>query len=241
MFVKKILMLLYSKILYFLFLNSAKLGTISLVILTGYSLVSSKYFKGPFVFILITLISYSIVDLSINLFMLAGNTVSNILDHLFAWVACIIPSIFYLKIINNLKIKWTVILIVILFCLASLIQIFYKLSIAKPIGAPLLFPLKNSLSIALAIFVHSRLIKSSKIRILKNEPLFWFNLGFLISNLINLFITPIYKAITPFSDDLAFIFGIILSISEPITYTLWAIGVYKLRTQPFRPIASLWP
>jgi hypothetical protein len=76
---------------------------------------------------------------------------------------------------------------------------------------------------------------------MKNEPAFWFNIGFLFANVANLILYPIYKIVTPISDNLAFIFGILINISDPITYTLWAIGVYKLRTQPFRPVASLWP
>jgi hypothetical protein len=232
-------MLGYSHTLYFLFLNSANLATFFLLGLTFFSFLNLRFFKDSYYFIFLTFLAYLFAELLINYFMNSVN--NNWTQHLYSIIACILPSIFYVKSLRIKKLNIVVITIIIIYCLSSITQISYNLITQSSIESPYLFTLKNILSVVLAVILHSKLTKSPKVKAMKNEPAFWFNIGFLFANVANLILYPIYKIVTPISDNLAFIFGILINISDPITYTLWAIGVYKLRTQPFRPVASLWP
>jgi hypothetical protein len=107
--------------------------------------------------------------------------------------------------------------------------------------SPNYFPILSVLLTVLSVMVQALLLRSSKIKALKNEPIFWINLGFIVMNLSALIMQPIFNYALSISDDLAFVVGTIKNLADPITYALWAIGVYKLKTQSFRPIASLWP
>lgn len=233
-------MLLYSKTLYAIYLNSANFGTTFLVILAFFSILNFKYFRDTYFFLFLTFVLYAIIE-GISTYLPKTSQNSQWINYVYAILAATLPSVFYLKSIKNNLLNKITIPFILVFVLFSIFQFGHEVFYEKPFEQVFLFPLKNIIAIFLALVLQTKLSQSIKLKSFKNEPSFWFNIGFFIINVSNLIILPIFKAITPFSDNLAFIFGIIINISDPITYALWAIGVYKLRTQPFRPIASLWP
>ena len=233
-------MLLYSKTLYAIYLNSGNFGTAFLVLLAFFSILNFKHFRDTYFFLFLTFVLYAIIEV-ISTYLIKTSQNIQWINYFYAILAATLPSVFYLKSIKNNLLNKITIPFILVFVLFSIIQFGQEVFYKKPFEQVFLFPLKNVIAIFLALVFHTKLSQSTKIKSLKNEPSFWFNIGFFIINVSNLIILPIFKAVTPFSDNLGFIFGTVYQVADPITYTLWAIGVYKLKTQPFRPIASLWP
>ena len=231
-------MLLYSKFLYFIYQQTANVTVGMLIVLSIFGLYNAKKLMGEYKILLYLWIGYSIFELiSINLHHF-GILHNQFIGHPYSIFAILISSWFYSKVISSPKAHLLIIFVCTIYIAGCIIQIFFS---EKEIKSPILFPLKNILTLTLSIWVQQKIMKSNKIKSIKNEPLYWFNIGFMIINFSNLIITPIFNQVTYISDNIAFITGIIMSIPDPITYTLWAIGIYKLRTLTFRPIASLWP
>jgi hypothetical protein len=234
------MILLYSKSLYALYLNSGDFGTFFLVALALYSLFKFTFFKDSYLYLFLTFIFYAIIEL-FGVYIANNSTNSLWVTHPYSIIACLVPSIFYIKSLNIKSLNKYIWIIIFIFVFSCFYQIFNSLKNNTTLEGPLLFPLKNALIIFLGILFHSKLLKSPKVKSFKKEPSFWFNTGFIVINISNFILDPISVAVIPISDDIAFVVGIFKNLIDPITYTLWAIGVYKLSTQPFRPVASLWP
>ncbi len=231
-------MLLYSEFLYSVYLNSGKFFNLFIYALAFYSFLNWSTFKGEYVILKYFFSGMSVFELLFHLLTLNFGMNTNFLNHYYAFFTLILCSIFYQKILQNKKTDLLFIVFAVAYIIVSVIQI---INTQGNIENPFALPILNILFILTSIMVHIRLIKSKKIKSLSLEPLFWLNLGFLIINLSQLLLKPIFNSFSDISDDLAFVLGTFKNLISPITYTLWAIGVYKLKTQPFRPIASLWP
>jgi hypothetical protein len=231
-------MILYSEFLYSIYLNSGELFMYFLVILTAFSIYNYKVFHSEFKFFLIFLIGISIFEIS-ALILKSYFEHTHFINHPYAIFSLLVSSLFYSKIIKTKNYKFVFFFFIFTYLVLNFYQIYSNKS---PIDSPNALPVLNILIIILSLHIQNKLSKSSKIKTLLKEPLFWINLGFLIINLFQLILKPIFNSIINISsDDIGFILGTIRNLGDPITYTLWAIGVYKLSTQPFRPVASLWP
>jgi hypothetical protein len=231
-------MLLYSKTLYSIYLNSGKLFIFFLILLTIYSLINTKYFKTEFkvfFYFLLGILCFEILPYFLNMYFTNTHFI-NYPYGIFTFILCVL---FYHRALNYNKLIYVTSSFFIIYMFFILLQMF---NINWFFESPNSLPILNTLIIILSLITHFKISKSLKIKNITNEPLFWINLGFLILNLYQLILKPIFNSIINVSsDDIGFIIGTLKNLADPITYTLWAIGVYKLKTQPFRPIASLWP
>ena len=231
-------MLLFSKTLYGIYFLSAELGIFLIVLLSLYSIFNSKYFKTPYNFLLILIIGSAFFEIFSIVIKSIGIHNNHFVNHPYSIFAIVVSSVFFNKVIQTKSIFYVSIISVISFIVLDIIQLFSPDGLLE---SPKYFTILSLLITLLSVMLQTLLLRSGKIRTLKNEPIFWFNLGFIVMNLSAIIMQPIFNFVLSISDDLAFIAGTIKNLADPITYTLWAIGVYKLRTQPFRPIASLWP
>lgn len=228
--------LLYSEILYKIYTTSADIFTFLIYLLAFYAIFNFKVFKDQYKWLLIMIIGWAIFELSNYIVIFLGFNDTRFVNHPYSIFSLIILSIWYSKIINT---KTTNLIIFSTCVLFILIDTYQVVTSKWPIEGPYILPLSNILFIYLSILVHKKLSQSPNIKNLKYEPLFWFNISFLIVNLFQLVMKPLFDAVIPISDDLAFIVGTIKNLYNPLFYLLFAIGINKLSTQPFRPIASL--
>jgi hypothetical protein len=149
-----------------------------------------------------------------------------------------LSGIFYQKIIDTKPVSILIFSTFLIYLAFNLYQVIYLSGFTE---SPKAFPLINFLLLILSIIIFKKMNSSPKIKEINTEPLFWFNLGFMIVSLFQIILQPIFSAVTPISDDLAFIVGTVKNLSSPLMYTIWAIGIYKLTKTSFRPVASLWP
>jgi hypothetical protein len=233
-------MLLYSETLYALYLHSGDFAFIFLTALAVYSGLKFRFFKDSYFYLLITFVVYSLIEI-LNYGLNKNNIPNPYIGYYYSIIAIILPTIFYLKSLVNSTLNKVTMAVMIVYIAACFVQIYLSVSNKTALESPVLFPLKNLLTIVLGLILHAKLLRSPKVKSPKGEPAFWFNMGFLVINFSNLILTPIFTAVTPLSDNLAFVVGTISNLADPITYILWAIGVHKLSTQFFRPISTLWP
>ncbi|MCP9769258.1 hypothetical protein EGI22_15190 [Lacihabitans sp. LS3-19] len=231
-------MLLYSKTLYAIYIYSGDFFIFLLFVLGLYSLINIKSFKSDFKWFMVLILGYLFFEVLFLVYKYFGITETHFINHPYSFFALIFASIFYSKILNSNQINILIIFTCLIFIGFDCYQIFTS---KGPLTSPSIFPVMNFLFILLSSLVYKKIVKSPRIKNTKNESLFWINLGFFITNIFQLILVPLFRQVIPISDDIAFIVGTLKNLADPITYTLWAIGVYKLKTQPFRPIASLWP
>lgn len=231
-------MLLYSEILYKLYNYSGDFFNFLIFMLGIYAAINHKFFKMEYRLILYLIIGFFGFEISFYIFPFFKVYNTLFINHPYALFYLIVSGFFYEKIINSKPIRILIICTFIVYLTFNLYQIVFISGFSE---SPKIFPLINFLLLILSIIVYKKLNSSPKIKEINNEPLFWFNLGFLIVSLFQIILQPIFIAVTPLSDDLAFIVGTIKNLASPIMYTLWAIGIYKLTKTPFRPVASLWP
>jgi hypothetical protein len=232
------MVLLYSEFLYQVYNLSADLFNFIIYILALFTLLNFRVFKEEYKWILIAIIGFALFEVLMSSVILLGITDNRFFNNPYAVFTILTIGIWYSKVINSKSINWIIVAIVSLFLLIMFYQIAIPTSPLRGFNNSIIL---FGLIIFMSFIVHRKLAKSPKIKNLKQEPLFWFNLSFLIYSLLKLIFKPITDAITPISDDLAFIMGTIKNLSDPIFYFLLAVGLYKLKSQTFRPIASLWP
>ncbi|MBK9510857.1 MAG: hypothetical protein IPO04_16045 [Cytophagaceae bacterium] len=230
---------LYSKTLYWLYLNVGNLAVFFLLILTIYTIWNRNFVKEEYRAFYFLLIGYFSIEIFTALLPYFGVKNTIFINYLYSTFALVVSTIFYFRFLKLKKSISNIYLALIgVYIFGSLFQLYRE---PWPPTSPKLFPLKNLITLSLTLFTLKNLYNSPKVKTLTNEPIHWINLGFLLFNISNLILVPLFSAAIPISDDLAFIIGIISSLVDPIAYTLWAIGIYKLTKKPFRPVASLWP
>lgn len=232
------MILLYSETLYKIYTYSGSFFVSLIFILAIYSIYNIKYFKSIFKWLFYLIIGYVFFELLVAYAQYIGISDNRFINHLYSIFALVLGSVFYSKTLKNPNINTLILLICSIFLVLEIYQIFSSKGI---VSSPIPLPLMNILFSFLSILVFNKMLKSPYIKSVTNEPLFWFNIGFFIMNLFQLALVPLFNQMILISDDLAFIIGTIKNLGDPITYTLWAYGVYKLSTQPFKPISSLWP
>jgi hypothetical protein len=232
--------LLYSEILYKMYLNSASLLIVFYSVLFIYSILNFKKSEKVNRIIFIFFIFSFLIELTVLLFSKTNSIGKNIkiYDHIYLLIEMFSVTFFYFK-LNIFKKFNSVILI---FASILIIVGFYLAITNKGyLEGPKIVPFKNIFFSALAVIVQAKLVRSAKLKSLKNEPLFWFNLGFLFINLFYLILMPLFNYAIDISDDLAFSLGIFKNFTDPIACVLWCIGIYKLNKYGATPVASLWP
>ncbi len=219
------MILLYSETLYKLYLNTGLIIIFFYGFLFLFSILNfkklNKQYRNLFIFFLISFL-FEFLALWLKT---ANNGNSKYLDHIYLFLGITLVTFFYFNLQLPKSIK-NGILIVFPTLLFSLIFLaFYNKGY---LSAPVILPYKNMAFSVLCIFVHTKLIKSSKIKVLKNEPLFWFNLGFLLINLFYFLLIPLFNYAIDISDNLAFGIGIVKNLTDPFAIVLWCIGIFKL-------------
>lgn len=232
------MIILYSDILYKIYNYSGDLFNFLIFGLSLYALYNTKFFKDEYRWFLILILCFATFEFSYYIFEYFNFKNTNFINHPYSIFVFITLSLWYSKIFKNNILNKILISFVVLFIGLNSYQIFTE---KPPISSPRFYIILPALFLVLSVFLHRKLLKSTNIKNLKNEPLFWLNLGLLFLFLLKIIMKPLFDAVIPISDNLAFIIGTIKNLADPISYTLWAIGIYKLRTQPFRPISSLWP
>lgn len=231
-------MLLYSQVLYQIYNYSADLFNFLVFLLGMYAVLNRSFFKDEYKYLIILIVGFVIFEVSFYAFFYSGIEDTLFINHPYAFFYLIISGIFFGKILNSRNIRLLILSTILIALIINLYQIIFVSGFTE---SPKILPVVNILILILSVLVHKKLSSSTKIKGLINEPLFWFNMGFLVNSLLQVFLQPIFVAVTPISDDLAFIVGTLKNLASPIMYTLWAIAVYKLTKTPFRPVASLWP
>lgn len=156
-----------------------------------------------------------------------------IYDHMYLITEIVLVSIFYLKLQSSINFKKiitiaTVILVVVGFVL--------MLTNKGYLSSPDITPVKNAFFTILGLITYNQLSKSNRIKVLSNNPIYFFNLGFLLVNFLYFVLMPLFYYTQDVSDDLAFIVGTIKNLTEPIATIIWALGIIKLQANT-KPIA----
>ncbi len=231
-------MLLYSEVLYQIYNYSGDFFNFLIFLLGIYAAINHKFFKMEYRLILYLIFGFVIFEFSNYYFIKFGVNNTLFINHPYALFFLIFSGIFYQKIIDTKPISILIFSTFLIYLAFNLYQVIYLSGFTE---SPKAFPLINFLFLILSIIIFRKMNSSPKIKQIHSEPLFWFNLGFMIVSLFQIILQPIFAAVTPISDDLAFIVGTIKNLAYPIMYVIWAIGIYKLTKTPFRPVASLWP
>ncbi|MCA0364165.1 MAG: hypothetical protein LCH67_08975 [Bacteroidetes bacterium] len=231
-------MLLYSEFLYQVYNYSGDFFNFLIFLLGIYAAINHKFFKMEYRLILYLIIGFLVFEISFYIFPLFKIHNTLFINHPYALFFLTLSGIFYQKIIDTKPVSILIFSTFLIYLAFNLYQVIYLSGFTE---SPKAFPLINFLLLILSIIIFKKMNSSPKIKEINTEPLFWFNLGFLIVSLFQIILQPIFSAITPISDDLAFIVGTVKNLSSPLMYTIWAIGIYKLTKTPFRPVASLWP
>lgn len=201
-----------------------------------YSLINIRYFKNEYFWIFLLFSSFfffegitNIIDSYLNL----ENTW--FWNHFYLFFSVVLQSVFYHQVIDNVNLKKTIKYGIPLMLFSIVFLGFYNEGYLR---GSVVLPFKNIIFIFIYLAVHRQLIKQSASKDLKSNPLFWFNIAFLVMNIYSLVISSTMDYIMPLSNDLAFILLSIRNFFDPISCVLWIISIYKLRTWKFKPAAS---
>ncbi len=219
--------LLYSETLYQLYLNSGRFTQFFYLLLFLFAVLSYRYFVKEYkwmFFLFCTFFFFEfLAGLLIEPFDLEN---THFTDHFYLFFSIAIQSVLYFLIVENKRvrnlIKYLVPLLLVMIIAFALVNQGY-LS-----GSPIA-PVKYFLFSGLYLHVHRQLVINSRINRLKDNPLFWLNLGLLIMNIYYLFFVTIIDFVIPISDDWSFILYILKNAIDPVSCVLWAISIYKLR------------
>ncbi len=161
-------MLLYSKTLYAIYINSANFGTAFLVILAFFSILNFKYFRDTYFYLFLTFVLYAIIE-GISTYLPKTSQNSQWINYVYAILAATLPSVFYLKSIKNNLLNKITIPFILVFVIFSIFQFSHEVFNKKPFEQVFLFPLKNVIAFFLALVLHTKLSQSTKLKSFKNE------------------------------------------------------------------------
>lgn len=233
------MVLLYTEFLYTLYLNSGKLNIFFFLALFAFAVFNYKFMKNSFRWAFLLFGAFLIFEVFPYVWVqILGNKNGLFINHLYVIASTSIQSIFYYLVISDKTIKSVLKYALPILVAALIFQMFYN---EGYLSSPALSPLKNFVFIIINLLVQRQLVVESKGKNLRNNPLFWFNIAFLLLNTVNLIVGSTINYILPISDDLSFIVLSIRNFFDPISCVLWMISIYKLRTWKFKPAAFLSP
>lgn len=227
-------MLLYSNFLYSLYLHSGEFYIVILILLALFSLYNYKSFKMHYKLMLLLILGFVFFELTSKLTSMIGYTNNHFINHPYSIFTLVVSSIFLNKFISKKWVMYLSIFLNIVFIGLDIIQVFSPEGLLQ---SPQYFFILSFLISGLSIFLQTQLIKSKKIKSLNNEPIFWFNIGFIIMNVSLIILMPLFNYAIAISNDLAFIIGTVKNLSDPFAYVFWAIGVSKLSKNELKPIS----
>jgi hypothetical protein len=230
--------LLYSETLYSFYLNHAKAIQIFYVIVFLWALYNFKFFVGTWKLFFAYISLSFLTEFVVYRTPIADMENNHFIGHISFFLGTILIGSFIYATFASDMMKRVSLFSTIFLCFAVIFGFFYNQGylMPSPMG-----PVIYVVFLVLHLILQRKLIAESKINQLRESPLFWWNISFIIMHVVYIIFSLTIGYILPISDDLSFIWYIIKNTFDPITCILWMISIYKLRNWKFKPTASLSP
>lgn len=228
--------LLYSETLYAIYQNYGLVIQLFYTILFVWALIRIQAFKGAWWWFFTFITVSFIFEVAVYYTPIGEMENNQFINHVYSFVGAISIGLFLYKVFNKKLLKQISLLVTGLLCLAIVGGVFFDEGYLMPSKVG---PVSYLAFLILHLFLHRQLTSDSQVSSLRRNPLYWWNIAFIILHVVYLLFSATIGFILPVSDDLSFIWYIIKNTFDPICCVLWIIAINKLYDQRAKPVASL--
>jgi hypothetical protein len=234
-----LLQITYSPTIHYYYRLLAEVVTVAIVLVAIWSLYNHSKFKGVFKWLLYNICISALLEILGVIIVRMEIKNVHAINYFYQIQEAFTFGMFYYLLIQNQKIKSSLKYLFGVFVSLILFTAFYASKHESLLLFPSITAIFEAISFTfLSIFLHRQLNIKSKS--LTNNPTFLFNIYILLSFIISFMFFVVINPLIKLSSDLAMIIYMIRNTTNLIIYSLWLIGIQKLR-QSTKPTATPKP